>query len=108
MENQEPPITQQEEKALTGEARTIIVGDNNTITVIERQYNDKSAVDTVKDFLDSNKRSEDFQRSIINMGISMIPDLIGKFTPRQAQDFKPNQRKAQKKKVPAKTKTKQK
>ena len=65
------------------EGRTPIVihGENNTINIIERQYNDKSAVDTVNALLGSEKENGETTKMIIENITKAIPMIMGMVKP---------------------------
>jgi hypothetical protein len=54
-----------------GRIPVVIHGENNHITIIERQYNDRSAVDTLNRMLDAEKE----QRDTVNGIIDVVKDL---------------------------------
>jgi len=63
------------------EGRTPIVihGDNNSITVIERQYNDRTASNTVKAMLEADRQQGEmvkgFIGQIIDLGTMFMPKM---------------------------------
>lgn len=80
------------------EGRTPIVihGDNNNITVIERQYNDRTASETVKAMLDADRAQGEMVKSfigkIIDLGAMFMPKMQSPRTeaPKGPEVAKPN------------------
>lgn len=80
------------------EGRTPIVihGDGNNITVIERQYNDRTASETVKAMLDADRAQgemvKDFVGKIIDLGAMFMPKMQApkQEAPKAPEVVKPN------------------
>ncbi len=80
------------------EGRTPIVihGDGNNITVIERQYNDRTAADTVKAMLDADRAQgemvKEFVGKIIDLGAMFMPKMQApkQDAPKAPEVAKPN------------------
>lgn len=103
------------------EGRTPIVihGDNNNITVIERQYNDRTASETVKAMLDADRAQgemvKEFVGKIIDLGSIFMPKMQAApktEAPKAQEVAKPNApaapKKSAAKKAPAKKAAKKK
>lgn len=74
-----------ENKSLSeGRSPLVVTGGHNTITIIEKQFNNDSASETVRELLDQQKRSDAMQKQVIDTVLGALPDLIKSFMPKPA------------------------
>ncbi len=64
-----------------GRTPIVIKGCGNNITVIERQYNDRSAVETVKSMLAADKAQGEFVRDLTGKIMEHVSNLMPKRMP---------------------------
>lgn len=73
----------------SGKTPILITGGTNNITIVENQYNERSAADTVKGMLEKDKISAEMMSDIVKMAMSSIAPIFAKMAERKAEQPKP-------------------